>query len=93
MLTAVHLGFFEFRLCPNKSSAEELVTQECLDQHLLQLEDGSTKYPIEVESQTDYYPVIQLPAGVTCDHCVIQWWYMTGMAIVFFFFYIFYEEL
>ena len=80
VLTAVHLGYFEFRLCP-KSSAEELVTQECLDQHLLQLEDGSTRLPIEIESHSDYFPVIQLPAGITCDHCVIQWWYTTGMVI------------
>ena len=80
VLTAGHLGYFEFRLCP-KSSAEELVTQECLDQNLLELEDGSTRYPILSEAAVDYFPVIQLPAGITCDHCVIQWWYTTGMVI------------
>ena len=37
-ITANHLGYFEFRLCP-KQSAEELVTQECLDRYPLEVID------------------------------------------------------
>jgi len=44
-VTISHKGFFEFRLCP-KSSATELVTQACLDQNLLTLEDGTTQYEV-----------------------------------------------
>jgi hypothetical protein len=44
-VTISHKGFFEFRLCP-KSSASELVTQACLDQNLLTLEDGTTQYEV-----------------------------------------------
>lgn len=75
-LTANHKGFFEFRLCP-KQSAEELVTQECLDQHLLILSDGSTRFPVDPTS-IYFFPIVQLPVGVVCEHCVIQWKYTTG---------------
>ena len=37
-ITANHFGYFEFRLCP-KQSAEELVTQECLNRHPLEVID------------------------------------------------------
>lgn len=74
-ITASHLGHFEFRLC-NKSSATELVTQECLDRNLLKLADGSTKSPVSNTGQ--YYVTAQLPSDVTCDYCVIQWKYKAG---------------
>ena len=62
-LTTSHLGWFEFRLCP-KSSAKELVTQECLDRHLLTLDDGSTRFPIPSFEAISYYPTVQLPKGI-----------------------------
>lgn len=77
-LTASHLGYFEFRLCP-KSSSTELVTQECLDQYLLELDDGTTRYQIKDWAVGDFNPVIRLPSTVTCDYCVIQWLYVTGI--------------
>lgn len=61
-LTTSHLGYFEFRLCP-KSSAKELVTQDCLDRNLLTLDDGSTRFPIPTFDPISYYPVVQLPKG------------------------------
>ena len=84
-ITANHLGYFEFRLCP-KQSAEELVTQECLDRYPLELiempgqGDGTvdgTKFRIG-GSTGKFFPTIKLPAGVTCDNCVLQWYYTTG---------------
>jgi len=77
-LTARHLGYFEFRLCPKKS-AEELVTQECLDGNLLKLEDGSTRFPITDNEVANYYPKVQLPSDIVCDNCVIQWTYTSGI--------------
>ncbi|KAK4001909.1 uncharacterized protein LOC123471061 [Daphnia magna] len=76
-LTSSHLGYFEFRLCP-KRSAEELVTQECLDNYLLRLSDGSTRYQVPDYTATWYDMLVKLPDGLTCDHCVIQWYYTTG---------------
>jgi hypothetical protein len=76
-LTSNHLGYFEFRLCP-KLSADELVTQECLDRHLLTLADGSTRFYVTSEIGL-FFPVAQLPSDVVCDHCVLQWRYTAGI--------------
>ncbi|XP_057375299.1 uncharacterized protein LOC130696232 [Daphnia carinata] len=76
LLTANHYGFFTFRLCP-KTSAQQLVTQQCLDQRLLTLSDGSTKFLIQTLG-VYFYPKIQLPPGLTCNNCVLQWRYTTG---------------
>jgi hypothetical protein len=75
-LTSNHLGYFEFRLCA-KQSADELVTQECLDRHVLTLADGSTRFSINSETGL-FFPVAQLPPDVVCDHCVLQWRYTAG---------------
>ncbi|XP_032798241.2 uncharacterized protein LOC116934938 [Daphnia magna] len=85
-ITANHLGHFVFRLCP-KQSADELVTQECLDRYPLELVDlpgqgdgfvvEGTKF--QIGSSTGlYFPSVRLPAGVTCQNCVLQWYYTTG---------------
>lgn len=41
-VTALHFGFFEFRICPNNNVSSP-VSQACLDQHLLVLSDGKTQ--------------------------------------------------
>lgn len=49
-LTTTHQGHFEFRLCVNNNPSQ-YATDACLDEHLLQLADGSgTKYPITTEN-------------------------------------------
>jgi len=58
---------------------DELVTQECLDKHLLELEDGTTEFPILTENEgKDYFPVVRLPKDVNCEFCVLQWTYRGG---------------
>ena len=47
MITAHHKGYFELRLCQNDipqigNDSSVAVTQECFDQHLLQVETGGT---------------------------------------------------
>ncbi len=78
-LTASHYGHFEFRLCADKKSVDELVTKECLDKHLLQFEDGTTEFPILDVTTQFYYPRVQLPRDVNCEFCVMQWTYVTGI--------------
>lgn len=81
-LTVDFSGYFEFRLCADKPEAEQLVTQECFDKHLLTLIDGTTRYYMpENYKENSYHNVsVRLPAGdVNCEHCVIQWRYKTGM--------------
>ena len=70
LLTAGHQGYFEYKLC-NKSSASELVTQECLDKNPLKLLDGTTR---QVVGDSGIYDSLAwLPKGMTCANCVIQW--------------------
>lgn len=78
-LTAHHKGHFEFRLCPVIEPDVE-VTQECLDEHLLPLADGSgTKYYLPHGSGNGMFEVLlQLPYHLTCDRCVFQWIYSAG---------------
>jgi len=77
-LTASHLGYFELRLCPQNNPLVP-ATQSCLDQHVLQLADGSgTRFPINTFNQVMYSYQVRLPAGVTCAQCVLQWHYNTG---------------
>ncbi|PVD36382.1 hypothetical protein C0Q70_03364 [Pomacea canaliculata] len=71
-VTANHLGWFEFKICPQNNPKME-ATQECLDKHVLRLSDGSaTRYYIG--SQSGSIPArVQLPQDITCSHCVLQW--------------------
>ncbi|XP_054707291.1 uncharacterized protein LOC129217070 [Uloborus diversus] len=76
-ITANHMGFFEFKLCPHNKPTT-VVTQECLDQFLLELADGSgTKY--YPSAGTGPFSVqLRLPSRVTCSQCVFQWTYTAG---------------
>ena len=76
-ITSNHKGYFEFRLC-KKSSAKELVTQDCLNQNLLKTTNGTTRFYLPSSDAMPFFPRVQLPAGLTCDNCVLQWWYRTG---------------
>jgi hypothetical protein len=73
-LTANHLGTFTYSLCilsdPSKPETEECFVD-------LKLSDGSSAYNVK----SDDYIIsnnIQLPAGVTCERCVLRWHYKSG---------------
>ena len=76
-LTSSHMGYFEFRLCP-KQSAQELVTQECLNKYLLRLADGSTRYQVPDYTTRMHDIMVKLPDGIACNNCVLHWYYTTG---------------
>ncbi|XP_059218382.1 uncharacterized protein LOC106093902 [Stomoxys calcitrans] len=80
-LTASHMGYFEFRLCP-----EAKAKQDCLDQNVLTLKSGSPAQPAPGDLATRFYPrngsriyemKAQLP-DMTCHQCVLQWRYIAG---------------
>lgn len=72
-LTAAHLGYFEFRLCPHRNISEP-VTQDCLDKFPLPLADNSgTKYLITTMNGGWHNYSLRLPQNVTCQKCVLQW--------------------
>ncbi|CAG2245934.1 unnamed protein product [Mytilus edulis] len=77
-LTANHLGSFVFKICPNNDITTQ-VSQECLDQNVLELagQPGVTRYePGSVIGL--HYVKLALPADMTCEQCVLQWHYTAG---------------
>ena len=72
-LTVAHLGYMEWRLCTNRNTEN----QNCFNQHLLRLANGGTRVNVDKGSGI-YYTKLQLPAGVRCNACVIQWNYRAG---------------
>merc|ERR1712141_176516 len=85
-ITANHLGWIEFKLCPWNNPTVP-ITQECLDKYPLQIVDSkpkskqTDKTKNHIGSNTGNIRTwVQLPAGVTCEQCVIQWRYHTGNA-------------
>ncbi|GFQ64711.1 chitin-binding type-4 domain-containing protein [Trichonephila clavata] len=78
-LTANHLGYFEFRICPNNDT-KRIEDQDCLNKYPLQLADGSgTRFHVEswYMGWIDVY--LQLPPKLTCSQCVLQWEYRGGI--------------
>ncbi|XP_060555856.1 uncharacterized protein LOC132716571 [Ruditapes philippinarum] len=62
-------GFYEFRLCDEDSNQ----TQACLDKHLLTITDTGKTYMEVPPTQGLIIIHVQLPAGVTCNYCLLQW--------------------
>ncbi|XP_034176901.2 uncharacterized protein LOC117602697 [Osmia lignaria lignaria] len=75
-LTANHRGTFRFNLC-QLMNEHHVETEECFDEHPLQLADGS--YELSVPPSKAKFDIpIRLPANFTCEHCVLRWHYRTG---------------
>ncbi|XP_033727457.1 uncharacterized protein LOC117316793 [Pecten maximus] len=79
-VNAYHKGFFEFKICSHNNPLAP-VQQECLDQSPLKVreakkdKDGFKYYPPkggEIEL------TVELPKGIHCSQCVLQWKYKTG---------------
>ena len=73
-ITANHLGYFTFRLAPLVSQP---ITQSELNKIMLRMPDGNAEWKLP-RGNGMYTITLQLPRGVTCQHCVIQWWWSTG---------------
>ncbi|XP_022323006.2 uncharacterized protein LOC111124444 [Crassostrea virginica] len=77
VLTANHVGDFQFKLCPH-NNPNERVSPQCLDQHVLTLA-GTNEHRYLVSSmQWEHEIDLQLPPEVVCTQCVLQWTYTTG---------------
>ncbi|XP_037799692.1 uncharacterized protein LOC119594706 [Penaeus monodon] len=77
-ISANHKGWYEFRLCSN-SDAGARDSQRCLDKHLLAMADGSgSRYALDASVRGDHIVHVQLPRGVSCAHCVLQWTWTVG---------------
>ena len=73
-ITANHRGWFEFRL---GKIERHPVTQEKLS-HLLHLAEGGTRWYLTSAESKMYSIDLKLPKHLTCDHCVLQWWWTCG---------------
>ena len=76
-LTANHIGYFQFAICPLRNS-KELETEKCFK-----------KFPLTLSNNKDRYLVPEfllglinikafLPPNLTCEHCVLRWHYRAG---------------
>ena len=82
-LTATHKGWFEFRICSNDDPTKA-ATHECLDQHVLDLANGSgSKYFITSPNPQKYQIPLKLPPHLKCSQCVLQWKYNAGIGLLF----------
>ena len=84
-LTTNHQGWFIVKLCP-VNKPDEIVTQTCLDSHVLPVaETNSPRYYIPKgtpkSSLVEYK--VTLPEGLTCEQCVIQWTWTSGLFLHF----------
>ncbi|XP_011296924.1 uncharacterized protein [Fopius arisanus] len=75
-LTANHYGYFEFRIC-RLTVRNEDATQECLDENLLNQENGTARY-YPGPGNRIFESFYKLPKTVTCAQCVFQWRYIAG---------------
>jgi len=76
-ITANHWGHFEFKLCANNDVTQD-PTQECFDKTPLLTPSGADKWWVPTHDTKFYDLEMVLPAGVTCDQCIIQWTYVAG---------------
>ncbi|XP_062590445.1 uncharacterized protein LOC134252039 [Saccostrea cucullata] len=70
-------GFFKFKLCKTDSSTA--ASQACFDQNPLKLANTADQTIIQIpDMDGDIVVPLQLPAGLTCDYCVMQWTWVTA---------------
>lgn len=53
-------------------------SNECFAANRLKLVNGEDKFQIKGSETGRYNMTLQLPSGLTCKHCVLQWTYNVG---------------
>ena len=71
-VTSNHQGYFTFSL---GKIGKPPITQEKLTYVLKQPDSGDTKWKINSNENRVFEIKLKLPRGLTCEHCVIQWWW------------------
>ncbi|XP_060587980.1 uncharacterized protein LOC132743477, partial [Ruditapes philippinarum] len=78
LLNSDQSGYFEFHLCVTNGTAE---TKACFDKHLLKISEGRNQgdqFAYYVDRAGIIPLTVEVPDGVYCDRCVLQWKYVTG---------------
>lgn len=76
-LSANHMGNFYFQLC-NLDANNGQETDACFEQNKLRLTNGADRYTLTVSGPGRFPVQLQIPAGLRCNHCVLQWTYVAG---------------
>ena len=82
--SANHQGRMSFSICdlPDKhlspSAERSLTTQRCFNKNILRREDKSGVYSFLKGNEKKITVKYQLPKGLKCKHCVLQWHWETG---------------
>jgi len=80
-INANHWGHFELKICP-VSNKKDVATQECFDKYPLVLTNNERSHkfyvPLDSPKTTKFNYQVNLPFGLTCSQCVMQWTYYTG---------------
>ncbi|XP_077288796.1 uncharacterized protein LOC143913076 [Arctopsyche grandis] len=71
-ITANHRGYFEFKVCNRDRYGGE--SDACFDNVLLTSTTGETQHTFP-DYLGDHEFNLRLPAGFTCNHCILQWTY------------------
>lgn len=74
-ITANHRGYFYFQLC---NLDKEKESDACFERYRLLTSSGADTYPLPSTAADNYVVRLKLPAGLTCNHCVLQWTYVCG---------------
>lgn len=76
-ITQNHRGYFTFDMCNlDRNGGQE--TEACFRQMPLRLADGSDRFQLEIFTNTWFDVFVRIPAGFTCNHCVMRWTYVAG---------------
>lgn len=73
-LTAGHKGYFYFRLC-NYDDDDE--SEDCFERNKILVNGGETFERVSFKADI-FNLTLQLPPNLSCDHCVLQWTYVTA---------------
>eukprot|EP00794_Sanderia_malayensis_P016055 gene16055-17677_t len=77
-LTSNHQGWFEFRIA-KVSGQLQGDDKGRLRGHLLEVVGGGTRFNLPRGSGDQVFKTkLRLPSDLTCDQCVMQWWYSAG---------------
>ncbi|XP_022914568.2 uncharacterized protein [Onthophagus taurus] len=79
-LTASHMGYFTFSLCPDyKNPTEKCLEDNFLDNSHPQNEvDHKTKRFYPKDGNKIYEMTFKLPPQLSCKHCLLIWRYISG---------------
>jgi len=78
-LTASHLGYFEFRIADFSGKAEQHDKIGKLSGHWLKIAGTNrNQYIVKSYGGQTFHISLQLPRDLTCNQCVLQWWYRGG---------------